>query len=142
MKSNDFDPNFSHFPFGDPCDLFFSVGGFPIGYKNVVISGNKIYFRMMRGSIRTGDWIPAIDVDEKRFNNFHRSLKNLHVAEWGDEEYVAEGVCDGTQWNIEFKGLKIHGSNDFPYEWDYFLRAVSKLVGKNLWESCEETSFE
>jgi len=61
---------------------------------------------------------------------FLDDLFNLGVAEW-KLDYWDNGILDGLQWEVDFsledgEVSEIKGSNDFPRQWDEFLKLLWK----------------
>ena len=60
-------------------------------------------------------------------------LENIHINRWHASYKPPYIVCDGTQWNLEYKveGKRcrhISGSNAYPENWDDFANLMSELV--------------
>lgn len=112
--------------------LKFSIGGYFGGYKTVKLwnDDNIATYEVIRSglmedvepgtreTIENHDWLSEWD--------------NLNVNEW-DKEYVDSGICDGTQWELDFREYgkarrRIYGSNAYPPQWYRFLDWLDLLM--------------
>ena len=85
----------------------------------------------------------VVNLEESALSLFKSELERLEVLSW-EKEHFNPGVCDGTQWDLEYnidgKRGKKFGSNAYPGqpEWDIsfsptfidFLRALNSLIGE------------
>ena len=73
--------------------------------------------------------------DTAKWDTFAADLLACGVARW-KEEYMNERIFDGTQWHLTLTGdfgtLKFSGSNDYPDEWEAFLKVLSRYFGTEV----------
>lgn len=124
-KTADFDANMDAI-----CKITFSIGGFFDGYRSYVVELSdelKAYTKLFE------DEKPLLflEDDNKPFtkDTFISALKELHIGEWRrrySTKRFGYTVCDGTQWELEFKYTNGHkpvmfdGDNSYPYNFDKF----------------------
>jgi hypothetical protein len=106
----------------------FSDGGAAVKLKNgkLVIEG-----RVPRYIEPT-----VIKPTDEEWAEFLEVVDRLNVWGW-KADYCDPYISDGTQWELSMsKGtskIKCDGSNDYPPEFDEFVKAVNKLSGSDFY---------
>ena len=112
--------------------ITFNIGGCFGGktIKTFIFDDEKIYtntLNMPHCDIADFDKYEELQMDK---NDFLEKLKDLHIGEWRREYNLRRFDCfvmDGTQWSLSVafsngcRRVKIHGSNDYPYNFDGLL---------------------
>ena len=97
--------------------LKFGVGGYFYGYRTIEITNNDGELEVV-----FNDQFSTLGVETScPDNGWTEKLRTLQLEIWKDE-YVDLLVCDGTQWDLDYKFQgqdvrHIYGSNDYPKDW-------------------------
>lgn len=125
--------------------ITFSIGGFFGGYRSYIVELTdefKAYTKLWEDE----EPLSLLDDDNKEpftKDTFIAALKELHIGEWRrrySTKRFGYTVCDGTQWELEFKYNNGHkpvmfdGDNSYPYNFDKF----QMLFGINETEEDED----
>lgn len=107
----------------------FSIGGFFNGYetRTYTIDGDNIHMDIEHSLILKPSNLEDEDIEELDRESFIKGLADLHIGEWRRNYNPSRwgyDVCDGTQWHLYIyysngrRAVKIHGDNDYPYNFD------------------------
>ena len=104
-------------------------GGYFSDIFQLDLKGEKLIYLYGIGPVpdTTIEIIPT----EKQWQSFFRSMNRI-TKHW-KEEYYDPDITDGVQWSIEINSnvfnCSFDGSNDYPQNWDSFIRVVRRLIG-------------
>jgi len=111
------------------------VGGYPgVSYDVEIDFDSRLltWRRFFAGYSGKDDYYEKT-IRKDTLAKFIESLKEINVLNW-KSKYENPGVCDGTQWSVEFKrdgrSIRKSGDNNFPENWDEFCRLVRRVSGK------------
>lgn len=125
--------------------ITFSIGGYFGGHQNYIVelTGElKAYTKLWEDEEPLSLW----DDDNQEpctKDTFIAALKDLHIGEWRrrySTKRFGYTVCDGTQWELEFKysnghkPVRFDGDNSYPYNFDKF----QMLFGIDVTEEDED----
>ncbi|MBF7096659.1 hypothetical protein [Alkalibacter mobilis] len=141
QKTVDFDANMDAIG-----RITFSIGGYFGGYRSYVVElrdGLKAYTKLWEDEEPLSLWD---DDNEEPFTKitFIETLKELHIGEWRrrySTERFGYTVCDGTQWDLEFKynngqrPVRFNGDNSYPYN---FFDEFQMLFGIDVTKEYDE----
>lgn len=98
--------------------------------RTYTIHGDEVYSNIERSlSLKLSD-TEGIQTEEMDAESFLDEIKDLHIGEWRrnyDPSRWGYAVLDGTQWHLYTyysngrRGVKIEGSNDYPYNFNRLL---------------------
>ena len=115
------------------CKVEFSIGGYFGGFetRTYTIDGESVKAEYDHTLMQPPSYFyEPVEDDELDKESFLEGLADLHLGEWRknyDPSRFGYSVLDGTQWHLYLyfsnghKPLKIHGSNDYPYNFDRLL---------------------
>lgn len=116
-------------------------GGYFDGHTEVFKKGRDLFYYSCDFPIPPPrDFIPEsalrVTPSSEQWDSFVKKVKPF-TSKW-KKEYWAP-VCDGTQWEVNIIVDELHlkswGSNDFPEDFEQFMKIVSELTGvKSLGE--------
>ena len=113
----------------------FSIGGFGLMDIYSVDKNELILRRAKKGGGRTDAPEELATWNTAQWDAFAANLLDCGVSRW-KEEYMNERVFDGTQWHLTLTGdfgtLEFSGSNDYPDEWEAFLKVLGKYFGTEV----------
>lgn len=123
----------------------FSIGGFFDGYetRTYTIDGDNIHTDVEHSLILKPSNLEDAEIEEMDKESLFAGLADLHIGEWRrnyDPSRWGYAVLDGTQWHLYIyysngrRAVKIHGSNDYPYNFD----KLQELFGIEPWANEEE----
>lgn len=127
LKSEEFNANIPYI-----SKVEFCIGGYFGGYetKTVTIEGDSICMDFEHSLVIDRSSSDNFNVKEIDKESFLEGLTDLYIGEWSknyDPSRFGYRVLDGTQWHLYIyfsngrKALKIHGSNDYPYNFNRLL---------------------
>lgn len=69
-------------------------------------------------------------------NQFKKDIEEIKINSW-NSEYLNSNILDGTQWEVKLKYkhrrlIEISGSNEFPDQWDWFIKIINKYIGEDV----------
>lgn len=114
-----------------PKKIFISIGGFSGSTYTLEFDGKELLYSHSGGGC-PGEGVNIPLPSEEQWVNFSQELDNLKIWEW-EEAYYNFDILDGTQWEITIiydsnKKIISNGSNEYPKDFDKFLKSVSKLI--------------
>ena len=134
---------------GVPAMLEFSLGGYFVGSKSVILRGDTVLYVRV-----PWDHTPTVKLDTVRtvpsaeqWRAFWSAAQGAGVSRWRPE-YVAEGIVDGVGWGLRLAAngriISSQGSNAFPDgdgrkhegdstpEFQVLLHAFNDLIGQTV----------
>lgn len=143
LKAEEFDANI---PYINKVE--FSIGGYLGGFetRTYTINADSIHMDVEHFSAWEPSNLDDVEMEESDKDSFLEELAELHIGEWRknyNPKRWGYYVLDGTQWHLHIyysngsKPVKIHGDNDYPYNFD----KLQELFGISPWEE-EETIDE
>ena len=143
LKAEEFNANI---PFISKVE--FCIGGFFDGFetRTYTIDGDNIHMDVEHSLILKPSNLGDFEVEKMDKDSFFEGIAELHIGEWRknyNPKRWGYYVLDGTQWHLHIyysngsKPVKIHGDNDYPYNFD----KLQELFGISPWEE-EETIDE
>ena len=123
----------------------FSIGGYFAGYetRTYTINGDSIHMDVEHSLILKPSNLGDVEIEELDKDFFLKGIAELHIGEWrknySPKRWGYE-VLDGTQWHLYIyysngsKAVKIHGDNDYPYNFD----KLQELFDISPWEEEED----
>lgn len=117
-----------------PAKLYFNI---------LSIDGRSYHIELREGYVTYLDKQPGektkpllhLAPTPEKWKEFRHQLDRLKVWQW-KPSYGSKSLLEGTQWKleIEYPDRSIHseGHQDFPDDFDDFLKAIGKLLGS--WE--------
>lgn len=117
--------------FTRPVSLDVGIGGFcGPSYRITMANGVLEY----RGWYFSSEPIQdSIMPTETRWKAFRRKLDKMDVWSWRKHYKSELMIMDGTQWDLQLsypdRVIRSSGSNEYPENFDAFLRAVRALIG-------------
>jgi hypothetical protein len=123
--------------------LGFSIGGYFGTNYSIEIAHDQLDYQAGDSPCFVRQKPYVVNLEKSALSLFKSELERLEVLSW-EKEYFNPGVCDGTQWDLEYnidgKRGKKFGSNAYPgqSEWESsfsptfidFLRALNSLIGE------------
>lgn len=114
-----------------PVSLDVSIGGFCTSDYQVTMVNDVLEYR---GWDCLSEPIQAsIIPTEARWKAFRSKLDKMDVWSWRKRYKSKFIILDGTQWDLELRYpdrvIRSSGSNEYPENFDAFLRAVRALIG-------------
>lgn len=99
--------------------VIFSAGGYFGGFERTTVhfSGSQAVFDVE--TMNPPSAMAPAHYEGMMKSQFLAKLRSLHIEDW-DKEYMAPGVLDGEQWDLEIRfsdgrrPLIINGSNAYP----------------------------
>jgi hypothetical protein len=124
---NDF---IEHLPYIET--VIFSAGGYFGGFEKTTVhfSGSQAVFDAE--TMNPPSAMAPAHYEGMTKSKFLTKLQSLHIEEW-DEEYMAPGVLDGEQWDLEIRfsdghrPLVISGSNAYPLHFRSLRRLMTSV---------------
>lgn len=127
---NDF---IEHLPYIET--VIFSAGGYFGGFERTTVhfSGSQAVFDAE--TMNPPSAMAQVHYEGMTKSQFLAKIRALHIEDW-DEEYMALGVLDGEQWNLEIRfsdghrPLIINGSNAYTPHFRSLRRLMTSVPGQ------------
>ena len=119
----------------------FCIGGFFEGFetRSYIIDGDNVHMDAAHSHISKFPDANEGGLEKTDKEAFLQELADLHIGEWRrtyDPSRFGYAVLDGVQWHLyiyfsnEHRTVKIHGSNDYPYNF----HELAELFGFDEWK--------
>ena len=115
--------------------LNFFIGGFSGDNIKIKSNGNELEVEMSDNPSPNSINFYSYLIDNNQWQEFWDEIDKQGIWNW-KKSYSDNTILDGTQWELHLekdgKIKKIWGSNDYPENFDIFIKSINKIAKTSI----------